>query len=75
MEGLPLMSYLTLLDALYLVSLVCILGSLIAGLRVSWMARERGEETAIKVDERSMVVYLAAFATAFGVTLAAFPLT
>lgn len=75
MDGLPLMSYLTLLDALYLVSLVCILGSLIAGLRVSWMAREQGEEAAIKVDERSMVVYLVAFAAAFGVTLAAFLLT
>lgn len=72
MDGLPLMSYLTLLDALYLVSLVFILGSLIAGLRVSWLAREQGEEAAITVDERSMVVYLVAFAAAFGLTLAAF---
>jgi len=74
-DGLPLMSYLTLLDALYLVSLVFILGSLIAGLRVSWLAREHGEEAAIKVDERSMVVYLIAFVVAFGATLGAFLLT
>lgn len=75
MDGLPLMSYLTLLDALYLVSLVFILGSLIAGLRVSWLARDHGEEAAIKVDERSMVVYLIGFGLAFGATLAAFLLT
>ena len=75
MDGLPLMSYLTLLDALYLVSLVFILGSLIAGLRVSWIARDHGEAAAIKVDERSMVVYLIGFGVAFSATLAAFVLT
>jgi len=69
LDGLPIMSYLTLLDTLYLVSLLFILGSLMAGLRVSWLAREHGEERAIKLDERSMVVYLVGFAAAFAGTL------
>lgn len=72
MDGLPLMSYLTLLDTLYLVSLLFILGSLMAGLRVSWLARDEGEERAIQVDERSMVVYLVGFGIAFTATLAWF---
>jgi hypothetical protein len=72
LDGLPTMSYLTLLDTLYLISLLFILGSLMAGLRVSWLAREHGEEHAIRLDERAMVVYLGAFAAAFGGTLAWF---
>lgn len=74
-DHLPLMSYVSLLDTLYIVALVFILGSLIAGLRVSWIARDDGEAKAVAVDERWLVTYFIAFAVVFAATVAGFAFT
>lgn len=68
-ESLPTVSYLTMLDVLYIVGTLFILGSLILGIRTSWMARESSEETAIHSDERMLYVFLGAFAVVFCVVL------
>lgn len=73
-DHLPLMAYVSLLDVLYIVALIFILGSLIAGLRVSWIARDHGEARAVTVDERWLVAYFIAFAVVFAATVAAFML-
>jgi hypothetical protein len=69
-DGMPVMAYLTLLDTLYLISLAFILGSLMLGLRASWISRDVGEAQAIEADEFWMVLYLSAYAIAVAGVLA-----
>jgi hypothetical protein len=69
-DGMPLMAYLTLLDTLYLISLAFVLGSLMLGLRASWISRDVGEAQAIRADQVSMVLYLCAYAVAAAGVLA-----
>jgi hypothetical protein len=64
-DGLPINEYLTLLDVLYVLSLAFILGSLIRAIRTSWVARDTGEEAAIRLDERSMIAFFALYAVTF----------
>ncbi|MEI6690061.1 MAG: hypothetical protein WCN97_11990 [Thermoleophilia bacterium] len=64
-DRLPINSYLSLLDVLYLLSLTFILASLIQAIRVSWVARDENEAAAIRKDERSMKVFYAAYGLAF----------
>jgi hypothetical protein len=64
------MAYLTLLDTLYLISLAFVLGSLMLGLRASWISRDVGEAQAIRADQVSMVLYLCAYAVAAAGVLA-----
>jgi hypothetical protein len=64
-EGLPINSYLTMLDSLYLVSLIFILSSLVQGIKHSWVAREEGEELAVKQDERAMKIFWASYSVVF----------
>jgi hypothetical protein len=73
-DRLPINSYLTLLDALYLLSLTFVLASLIQAIRISWVARDRDEATAIHQDEMSMVVFYIAYGSAFLATVAFFVL-
>lgn len=73
-DHLPLMAYVSLLDLLYIVALLFILGSLIAGLRISWIAREHGEAQAVATDERWLVAYFISFAVVFAATVTAFML-
>ena len=71
-DKLPINSYLTLLDVLYLISLTFILGSLIQAIRISWVARDQDEATAIRLDERSMKVFYALYGLAFAATIVIF---
>ena len=71
-DRLPINSYLTLLDTLYLVSLTFILLSLIQAIRVSWVARDQDEAAAIRQDEISMKVFYVAYAAAFAATVGFF---
>jgi hypothetical protein len=71
-DRLPINSYLTLLDSLYLVSLTFILISLIQAIRISWVARDQDEAAAIRKDEAAMKVFYVAYAAAFAATVAFF---
>lgn len=68
-ESLPTVSYLTMLDVLYLVATFFILASLVLGLRTYWVARSQDEATAITTDERTHVIFLGVYACAFATVL------
>ena len=74
-DQLPTLAYLTMLDALFLLSLAFVLGSLVTALRISWVAREANEQRAIRLDERAMRIFLVAYAAAFAAVLAYYLLT
>lgn len=74
-ESLPTVSYLTMLDVLYLIGILFILASLILGIRTSWMAREGGVESAIHSDDRMLYIFLGSFAVVFGAVMAGYLLT
>ncbi len=74
-EGLPTNSYLTMLDSLYLFSLIFILASLVQGIKNSWVARDKGEDLAIKLDERALKIYWSAYAIIFTVMIFGYILT
>lgn len=71
-ESLPTVSYLTMLDVLYILGVLFILASIYLGIRTTWMAREQSQESAIISDERMLVVFLAVFFVAFAAVVAAY---
>lgn len=71
-ESLPTVSYLTMLDTLYIVGILFILGSLILGMRTTWIARDRGEASAIHSDERMLYKFLGAFGLVFAAVVAVY---
>lgn len=71
-EALPTVSYLTMLDVLYLLGVVFILASLVLGIRTVWMARDSGQESAVASDEHALLWFLGMFAAAFAAVIAGF---
>lgn len=74
-DSLPVYSYLTMLDVLYLVSLGFILASLVQAIRITWIARDADEAAAIRLDERSMWIFYVAYAVCFSAIITWYALT
>lgn len=61
LSGLADLGYLVMLDVLYIVAYFFVVATLIQSLVTSWKARAGDEAGAIRIDERSMYVDLAAY--------------